>query len=87
MIEPYRAIVDVVVHKNIGSNVKLSLGERREIAYVLHNACMIDGIKVNVLTAIDMMCESLKRIVLEASKDKLLLPFILPVESMEGITE
>lgn len=87
LIEPYRAIVDVVVHKNIGSNVKLSLGERREIAYVLHNACMIDGIKVNVLTAIDMMCESLKRIVLEASKEKLLLPFILPVESMEGITE
>lgn len=87
LIEPYRAIVDLVAHENIGSNVRLSKNERRAIAHVLHNACMVDGVKVNVLTAIDMMCESLKRIILEVSEEKLLLPTILPVESMEGIIE
>ena len=48
LIEPYRAIVDIVAHNNIGSNIQLSKNERREIAHVLHNACMIDGAKVNV---------------------------------------
>lgn len=87
LIEPYRAIVDIVVHDNIGSNVQLSKNERRAIAHVLHNACMMDGAKVNVMSAIDMMVESLKRIILDKSNEKLMLPVILPVESLEGITE
>lgn len=87
LIEPYRAIVDVVAHENIGSNVKLSKSERRAMAYVLHNACMMDGMKINVMSAINMMVESLKRIILDKSKEKLQLPLILPIESMEGITE
>ena len=41
----------------------------------------------NVMSAIDIMVESLKRIILDASTEKLKLPMILPVESMEGITE
>lgn len=52
--------MDIVAHNNVGSNIQLSKNERREIAHVLHNACMIDGIKVNVMSAIDMMVESLK---------------------------
>lgn len=87
LIEPYRAIVDLVAHNNIGSTVILNKNERRELAHVLHNACIVSGTKVNVMTAIDMMCESLKRIVLEKSEEDLLLPTIIPVESMEGITE
>lgn len=87
LIEPYRAIVDVVAHENIGSNVKLSKSERRAMAYVLHNACMMDGMKINVMSAINMMVESLKRIILDKSKEKLQLPLVLPIESMEGITE
>ena len=39
------------------------------------------------MSAIDIMVESLKRIILEASKEKLKLPMILPIKSMEGITE
>ncbi|MBO5237794.1 MAG: hypothetical protein J6B50_03345 [Lachnospiraceae bacterium] len=57
------------------------------IAHVLHNACMIDGTKVNVMSAIDMMVESYKRIILDKSDEKLSLPIILPIQSMEGITE
>lgn len=87
LIEPYRAIVDLVAHNNIGSNVILNKNERRELAHVLHNACVINGTKVNVMTAIDMMCESLKRIILEKSEEDLQLPTVLPIESMEGITE
>ena len=87
LIEPYRAMVDIVAHDNIGSNVQLSKNERREIAHVLHNACMVDGVKVNVMSAIDMMVESLKRIILDNGDEKLMLPTVLPVESMEGITE
>ena len=87
LIEPFRPIVDVVVHRNIGSSLRLSKTERREIAHVLHNACMVDGIKVNVLTAIEIMCESLKRIILEESSETMKLPIVLPNESMEGITE
>ena len=48
---------------------------------------MIDGAKVNVMSAIDMMLESLKRIILDDSDEKLILPIVLPIESMEGITE
>lgn len=87
LIEPYRAIVDLVAHENIGSNVQLSKNERRELSHVLYNACIVDGIKVNVMSAIDMMVESLKRIILENSNEILKLPLILPIESMEGITE
>ena len=48
---------------------------------------MIDGIKINVMSAIDIMVESLKRIILGQSDEKLMLPQILPIESLEGITE
>ncbi|MDD6637309.1 MAG: hypothetical protein PUE81_00835 [Lachnospiraceae bacterium] len=57
------------------------------MAHVLHNACIVDGVKVNVMSAIDIMMESLKWIILDASTEKLKLPMILPIESMEGITE
>ena len=87
LIEPYRAIVDLVAHNNIASNIQLTKSERRELAHALHNACIVDGVKVNVMSAIDIMVESLKRIILDASTEKLKLPMILPVESMEGITE
>lgn len=87
LIEPYRAIVDLVAHNNIGTNVQLSKVERRELAHVLYNACIVAGVKVNVMSAIDLMVESLRRIILEDSKENLQLPVIIPIESMEGITE
>ena len=48
---------------------------------------MIDGKKVNLLSSIDLMIESLKRIILEESDEELKLPLLLPIESMEGISE
>lgn len=87
LIEPYRAIVDVVAHENIGTNTQLTKNERRELAHILHNACSVNGTKVNVMSSIDMMVESLKRIILDKGDEPLLLPTVLPVESLEGITE
>lgn len=80
-------MVDLVAHANIGSNIMLSKIERRELAHILHNACIIDGTKVNIMTAIDIMVESLKRIILDKSDEVLKLPVIIPMESLEGITE
>lgn len=87
LIEAYHAIVDLVAHSNIGSNIQLTKAERRELAHVLHNACIVDDVKVNVMSAIDIMVESLKRIILDKSTEKLKLPVIIPIEDMEGITE
>ncbi len=87
LIEPFRAIVDLIANDNIGSNTILSKTERREITRVLHNACIIDNTKVNVMSAINIMIESLKRIILSETHEELKLPLILPIENMEGITE
>ena len=86
LIEPFRAIVDLVAHDNIGPNEKLTKTERYNLAHVLHNACIVDGIKVNLLSAIELMSESYKRILMHESDEQLALPVILPVESMEGIS-
>lgn len=87
LIEPFRAMVDLVAYENMGSNVMLTRNERRAMAEVLHNSCMVDGTKVSILTAIDMAVESLKRIILNKSGEALKLPLILPIERMEVITE
>lgn len=87
LIEPFRAIVDLVVHGNLGTNSVLSKADRRDISHVLYNACIVDGSKMNVMTAIDLMVENLKRIVLDSSDEELKLPVIIPIESLEGITE
>lgn len=87
LIEPYRAMVDLAAHNNIGPNVELSKAERRAMAHVLHNACMIDGTKVDIMTAIDIMTNSLKRVILDKANEELKIPVILPIESMEKITE
>ena len=87
LIEPYRAMVDLVAHENIGSNLLLTKSERREIAHVLHNACVVEGTKVNIMTSIDAMVESMKRIVQDDTQEELKLPLIIPTESIEAVTE
>ena len=87
VIEPYRAMVDLVAHNNIGTNANLSFAERRAMTQTLYNACIVDGVKINVLSAIDIMCESLKSIILDNSSEKIKLPIILPIETVEGVTE
>ena len=87
LIEPYRPIVDLTALACIGTNVRLTKSERQKMAMVLHSACIVDGTKVSVMAAVDFMIDSFKRIILEKSTEKLRLPFIIPLETIEGVTE
>lgn len=40
-----------------------------------------------MLYAIELMSESYKRILMQESEENLVLPTVIPIESMEGITE
>ena len=42
LIEPWRAIVDVVAQEIVSSQTNLSREQRRTLALVLHNACFIN---------------------------------------------
>ena len=48
---------------------------------------MMDGQKITVIHAIDLMCESLKQCYYEDSIELLVLSKIIPLELMELITE
>lgn len=87
LIEPFRALVDLVAHENTGTNEWLTKAERSSLAHVLHNACLVNGTKVSVLYAIELMSESYKRILMHESEEELVLPTVISIESMEGITE
>ena len=87
LIEPFRPAVDLVVYGNVGFDVVLNKSERREIAGILHNACLVNGVKMNMLHAIEFMAESYKRILLGESSEDLALPTVISIEKMEGITE
>jgi CRISPR-associated protein Cas1 len=87
LIEPWRPMVDLIVHQNTGNSIRLSKAERYELAHVLHNACMIQKQKSTILSAISVMCESLKQCYLENDISLLELPTVLPIESLELVNE
>ena len=54
LIEPFRPMVDIIAIKVSGNNVELTKPQRYKLAHILHNACMINNQKLNILNAIDM---------------------------------
>lgn len=87
LIEPFRPMVDLIAYQNVGQNERLTKTERHELANVLHCACMMNGSKIGLLSAIEETCESLKRIIYNGSDESLKLPIVLPIEEVKGITE
>ena len=87
LIEPWRPMVDIIAIRIVGSNQILSKKQRYELAHVLHNACLINGKKMAVLTAIDIMTESLRNFVINDSLKKILLPTVLPEEPSELLNQ
>ena len=89
IIEPYRAMVDIVASRVASNNVELSKAQRYDLAHVLHNACMLDGNKTNILISIDLVINSIRDFIInESSKiEDVKLPIVIPEESMEVITE
>ncbi len=89
IIEPYRAIVDVVASRVASTNVELNKTQRHDLAHVLHNACMIDKNKMNILISIDLVVNSIKDYMMKENSTiaDIKLPIVIPEESMGVLTE
>lgn len=87
LIEPWRPFVDQIALKDPGTTLILNKSKRRELSMVLHNAAMINGCKMSVLTGIDEMVTSLRDRILSGVNKKLKLPVIIPPETIESIKE
>ena len=87
LIEPWRAMVDLIALRDPGTSTVLSLSKRKEIAMVLHHACMVNDTKVSVLSGIDEMVGSLRNRIVTGDAVDLKLPRILPIEVMEAVKE
>lgn len=86
LIEPWRPMVDLIAFYNVDSNVILTKKQRNVLAHVIHNACRMNGDKINILTGIERMVDSVKRIIC-SDRGQLLLPITIPIESMELLNE
>ena len=87
LIEPLRAMVDIVAHDIVSSQTNLSREQRRQLTLVLHNACMINGEKNTISNGINIMIQSFKTAIEQNDADLIKLPDILPVEKIEVISE
>ena len=87
LIEPWRAMGDVVAHEIVSSQTNLSREQRRTLALVLHNACFINEEKNTISNGINIMIQSFKQAIEESDINLLKLPDILPVEKIEVISE
>ena len=87
LIEPLRAMVDIVAHDIFSSQTNLSREQRRQLTLVLHNACMINGEKNTISNGINIMIQSFKTAIEQNDADLIKLPDILPVEKIEVISE
>ena len=86
LIEPFRHMVDIIAIKVAGNNVELTKPQRYKLAHILHNACVMNNQKLNMLNAIDIMLDSMRQYVVE-DRLEVLLPDIIPEESMELLNE
>lgn len=87
LIEPFRAMVDIVAPPLLSTNVRLTKEQRHELVGVLHNACIIHGMKTSIANAIEVEVDSLRRVIETDDVDLLLLPTVLLPQKMEGVSE
>ena len=87
LIEPWRAMVDLIALRDPGTSTALSRSKRKEIAMVLHHACMVNDTKVSVLSGIDEMVGSFRNRIVTGDASNLKLPMILPIEVLEAVKE
>lgn len=87
LIEPWRAMVDLVTQQNVGTQINLSREQRKNLTLTLHNACMINGEKNTISNGINIMIQSFKNAIENNDVELLKLPSILPLERIEVIGE
>lgn len=80
-------MVDILVYKNVGTNVMLFKKERNELAAIMQKGCFIDGKKISINAGIEVMCESLKRCFVEKDTSYLKLPMIIDIEDIDVFSE
>lgn len=79
LIEPFRAVVDLmVVKENILA--PLSRVNKETLTRVTSVLVDLDGKKMPIQTAIDVYCESLRRVIELKDSDQLLLPSLIDLE-------
>lgn len=86
LIEPWRPMVDLIAYHNVDSNIILTKKQRFALAHVVHNACRMNDKRMNVLSGIELMVDSYRKTVIE-KENHLVLPTIMPIESMELLNE
>ena len=86
-IEPWRPMVDLVAVDDPGTNTILGRARRKKLAMVLHNACLVNGVKMSVLTGIEEMIGSIRNKVVYDSGAELKLPVVIPPEALDPIVE
>ena len=87
LIEPWRAMVDLIALRDPGTSTVLSRSKRNEIAMVLHHACIVNDTKVSVLSGIDEMVGSFRNSIVTGDASNLKLPTILPIEVLKAVKE
>lgn len=87
LIEPWRPMVDVIALRDPGNSTVLSRAKRKELAMVLHHACLIEGAKISVLSGIEEMVGSLRNRIVSDGIEELKLPIVLPKEILKAVKE
>lgn len=87
LIEPWRAMVDLIALPDPGTSTVLSRTKREKLAMVLHHACLMDGTKRSVLSGIEEMVGSLRNRIVSDNAGDLKLPIVLPEEVIDAIKE
>lgn len=87
LIEPWRPFVDIVAVKDPGTSSVLSRSKRKQLAMILHHACLIQGQKLSVLSGIEEMINSIRNRVVSDEQAPLKLPVIIPTETIDAIRE
>lgn len=87
IIEPWRPFVDIIALKDPGPSTVLNRGKRRELAMVLHHACIINDHTVSVQSGVEEMVNRIRTRIMTGSDTELLLPTLLPAKVIEGIKE
>lgn len=85
-IEPFRPMVDEAVIPVISESTKLSSSQRKALASIPFNKCIINEHETTIVNAIEIMILSIRSYILDQS-DKLLLPTLLPLEHIGSIIE
>lgn len=86
LIEPFRPSVDLISYYITGDTIQLDRSQRRKLAEVLLQAVRMNGRKVNIFTAINMMVDDLRSFYC-GEKDEIALPDVLPEEKIDMVRE